>query len=93
MLDTYDLRRAVRRTGETFDEELEGLAEAAMLEMQAVGIARQEDDSLYDNAVRNYVKGHFDTSAPEAEACRGIFENLKRTMRLSSKYREAETDA
>lgn len=93
MLDVIDLRRAVRRTDTCFDDDLLSLAESARVIMQAAGIARQEDDAMYDAAVRNYVKGNFDTSAPEAEACREIFDDLKRTMRLSSKYREVETDA
>lgn len=93
MLDITDLRMAVRRTGDTYDVELLALAEAAMTDMEARGIARQETDALYDHAVRMYVKGNFDASAPEAEACRGIYDGLRRTMGLSSKYREADSHA
>ena len=89
MLDVTDLKLAVGTSGDAYEEELEGIAEAAMLDMENVGIARQDNDALYDHAVRMYVKGHFDTTSPDADDCRRIYDGLKGTMKMSNKYREA----
>ena len=93
MLSIKEARLAVRLSAQEFDSELQSLMDAAVLDMSAVGIAEKEDDSLYDQALRMYLKGHFEPGAPEAAACRAIYKDLKEHMKLSGKYREADMDA
>lgn len=88
MLTVGAARKAVRLTSDQFDEELDGLIYAAILDLARVGIAQLEDDELYDQALRMYVKGHFEPGAPDAEACRKIYNALKEDMKLSDGYRE-----
>lgn len=92
MLTVSAARKAVRLTSDQFDDELDGLIYAAMLDLSRVGIAQQEDDELYDQALRMYVKGNFEPGAPEAEACRKVYNALKEDLKLSDKYREADAD-
>lgn len=88
MLTVSAARKAVRLTSNQFDDELDGLIYAATLDLARVGIAQLEDDELYDQALRMYVKGNFEPGAPEAEACRKIYNAIKEGMKLSEKYRE-----
>lgn len=92
MLTVSAARKAVRLTSNQFDDELDGLIYAATLDLARVGIAQMEDDELYDQALRMYVKGNFEPGAPEAEACRKIYANLKEDMKLSEKYREGSAE-
>lgn len=92
MLTIDAARKAVRLTSDQFDDELDGLIYAAMLDLSRVGIAQLESDELYDQALRMYVKGNFEPGAPEAEACRKIYNALKEDMKLSEKYREDGKD-
>lgn len=91
MLTILDARKAVRLSAATqdFDTELENLMDAAKCDMQIAGVLEQEDNALYDNAIRMYLRGHFEPSAPGAESCREIYENLKSAMHMSYSYTEA----
>lgn len=93
MLSIKEARLAVRLSAQEFDSELQSLMDAAVLDMSAVGIAEKEDDSLYDQALRMYLKGHFEPGTSEAAACRAIYKDLKEHMKLSGKYREVDFDA
>ena len=94
MLSTKEARLAVRMSScKDFDGELEALQEAAIADMKAAGIAEKEDDQLYNNALRMYLRGHFEVGAPDAEACRQIYEDLKITMKNTDYYRAGEADA
>lgn len=93
MLSIREARLAVRISANDFDGELQSLMDAAVLDLSTAGVAEQEDDSLYDQALRMYLKGHFEPGAPEAADCRAIYKDLKEHMKLSEKYREADVDA
>ncbi len=93
MLSIKEARLAVRLSAQEFDGELQSLMDAAVLDLSAAGLAEQEDDSLYNQALRMYLKGHFEPNAPEAAACRAIYKDLKEQMKLTGKYREADVDA
>lgn len=93
MLSKKDARQAVRLTTETFDAELEALQEAAVADLATAGVAEQDDDALYEQALRMYLKGNFEPNAPEAAACRAIYDGLKLQMKLTDRYREGEADA
>jgi len=93
MLDMKDARLAVRLSNTEFDRELQDLQDAAVADLAAAGIAEMEDDRLYDQALRMYLKGNFEPGAPEAAACREIYERIKGTIKHSDKYREVNADA
>lgn len=93
MLTIKEARLAVRLSSKDFDSELQDMMDAAVLDLNAAGIAAQNDDRLYDQALRMYLKGHWEPGAPEAVDCRKIYEDIKGTMKHSSKYREAAADA
>lgn len=92
MLTVEAARMAVRLTNDKFDEELQNLIDAAVLDLSRVGIELQRNDELYDQALRMYVKGNFEPGAPEAEACRRIYSDLKMDLKLSEDYREEDDD-
>lgn len=88
MLSKVEARRAVRMNSCTdFDKELDSLQQAAIADMKTAGIAEKKDDQLYDHALRMYLRGHFEVGAPDAEACRQIYEDLKITMKNTDAYR------
>lgn len=93
MLTIKEARLAVRLSSSDFDGELQDVMDAAVLDLNAAGIAEQSDDRLYDQALRMYLKGHWEPGAPEAADCRMIYENIKGTMKHSGKYREVTADA
>lgn len=92
MLTIEAARKAVRRTSQEFDEELLALMEAAKQDMRIAGVLEQHDNALYDSAVRMYLRGNFEPSAPGAESCRMIYEDLKSAMHLSYAYTEAQDE-
>ena len=73
MLTLEQARKAVRISSKEFDDELNGLINTAIADLRKVGVKEMEDDALYDQALRMYVKGHFEVGAPDAEACREIY--------------------
>ena len=93
MLTIKEARLAVRLSSTDFDGELQDLMDAAVLDLNTAGIAEQDDDRLYDQALRMYLKGHWEPGTPEAADCRKIYEDIKRTLKHSSKYREVAADA
>ena len=93
MLTLEQARKAVRISSKEFDDELNGLINTAIADLRKVGVKEMEDDALYDQAVRMYVKGHFEVGAPDAEACREIYEDIKLTMKLTDHYREVSSGA
>lgn len=93
MLTLEQARKAVRISSKEFDDELNGLINTAIADLNKVGVKEMEDDALYDQALRMYVKGHFEVGAPDAEACREIYEDIKLTMKLTDHYREVSSGA
>ena len=86
MLNMKDARLAVHMSSDAFDSLISSLLDTAVADLAAVGVVEQ-DDALYDNALRMYLKGHFEPGTEEAEKCRGIYEDIKITMRNTDKYR------
>lgn len=93
MLTIKEARLAVRLSSGDFDSELQDMMDAAVLDLNVAGIAEKNDDRLYDQALRMYLKGYWEPGAPEAADCRKIYEDIKGTMKHSSKYREVVADA
>lgn len=89
MLTLEQARKAVRLSAKTFDDELAALIAAGIADLKTAGVKEMQDDQLYDNALRMYVKGHFEVDAPGAADCRAIFEDIKLSMKLTDFYKEA----
>jgi len=94
MLSIKEARLAVRMSScKDFDAELTALQEAAIADLKAVGVAEMANDQLYDNALRMYLRGHFEVGAPDAKDCREIYEDIKITMKNTDRYRVGDGDA
>ena len=59
MLDK--IRRALRLTTTAYDDELQSLQQAALLDLQIAGVVTEKDDALIERAVITYVRMHFGT--------------------------------
>lgn len=59
MLDK--IRRALRLTTNAYDEELQSLQQAALLDLQIAGVVTESGDALIERAVITYVRMHFGT--------------------------------
>lgn len=93
MLTVIEARKAVRLTSDAMDDELEALIHAGAADLRTAGVIEPEtsaDISLYDQALRMYLRAHFEPDAPEAPKCLEIYRDLKEAMSLCDDYREAE---
>ena len=55
------IRRALRLTTNAYDEELQSLQQAALLDLQIAGVVTESGDALIERAVITYVRMHFGT--------------------------------
>lgn len=95
MLTAREARRAVRLTSEAMDEELNALVRAGAADLATAGVTEPENSAaltLYDQALRMYLRAHFEPDAPEAPRCLEIYRALKETMSLCDDYREARAE-
>lgn len=53
--------RALRLTTNAYDEELQSLQQAALLDLQIAGVVTESGDALIERAVITYVRMHFGT--------------------------------
>ena len=93
MLTVTEARKAVRLTSTAMDDELEAMVHAGAADLATAGVIEPEDSGalyLYDQALRMYLRAHFEPDAPEAPKCLDIYEKLKETMSLCNTYREAD---
>lgn len=56
-----EIRRALRLTTNAYDDELQSLQQAALLDLQIAGVVTEKDDALIKRAVITYVRMHFGT--------------------------------
>lgn len=84
-----DVKLALRVSSASLNTEITDLINAAEEDLQITAI----DEALYDetsplikHAIVAYVKANFGYNNPEAERFMATYENLKRTLALSSKY-------
>lgn len=95
MLTASEARKAVRLTSDAMDDELVAMANAGAADLATAGVIEPADSAaryLYDQALRMYLRAHFEPDAPEAPKCLEIYRSLKETMKLSDTYREARTE-
>lgn len=95
MLTVTGARKAVRLASDAMDDELAALVRAGAADLATAGVIEPEDSAalyLYDQALRMYLRAHFEPDAHEAPKCLEIYRSLKETMKLSDTYREARTE-
>ncbi|MFR9279476.1 MAG: DNA-packaging protein [Ezakiella coagulans] len=72
-------------TTTAFDEEIETLIEACLLDLKLSGVEKI-DDELVKRAVGIYVKAHFGSENPDREGLIECYKSLKTHLALSEKY-------
>lgn len=72
-------------TTTAFDEEIETLIEACLLDLKLSGVEKT-DDELVKRAVGIYVKAHFGSENPDREGLIECYKSLKTHLALSEKY-------
>lgn len=72
-------------TTTAFDEEIETLIEACLLDLKLSGVEKNDDD-LVKRAVGIYVKAHFGSENPDREGLIECYKSLKTHLALSEKY-------
>lgn len=72
-------------TTTAFDEEIETLIEACLLDLKLSGVEKIDDD-LVKRAVGIYVKAHFGSENPDREGLIECYNSLKTHLALSEKY-------
>lgn len=72
-------------TATAFDEEIETLIEACLLDLKLSGVEKI-DDELVKRAVGIYVKAHFGSENPDREGLIECYNSLKTHLALSEKY-------
>lgn len=72
-------------TTTAFDDEIETLIEACLLDLKLSGVEKT-DDELVKRAVGIYVKAHFGNENPDREGLIECYKSLKTHLALSEKY-------
>lgn len=72
-------------TTTAFDDEIETLIEACLLDLKLSGVEKIDDD-LVKRAVGIYVKAHFGSENPDREGLIECYNSLKTHLALSEKY-------
>ena len=72
-------------TTTAFDEEIETLIEACLLDLKLSGVEKIDND-LVKRAVGIYVKAHFGSENPDREGLIECYNSLKTHLALSEKY-------
>lgn len=87
LLDLIKLR--LRVSGTDFDEEIESLIDAALIELNIVGVIKDKlkEDKLALNAISLYCKAYFGLSNADSEKYITSFETMRTQMALSSRYK------
>lgn len=88
-----DVKLALRITSSAFDNEIEGLIEAAKADLRLSGVSdakvKDENDPLISRAIVVYCKAHFGYDNPEAERFQQSYDMLKAHLTLSAEYTQA----
>ena len=92
-----DLKISLRVTTSVFDSEIQGLIDAAKIDLTQSGVAadkaNDETDAIIKRAITVYVKGNFGYDNPEAERFLTSYSMLKDHLALSGDYGEVYPDA
>jgi len=83
------VKKALRASSSSFDDEVMELIEAAKLDLKIAGIKVSDSpDALIKRAITIYCKAHFGYDNPEADRFRDSYVMLKQHLSLAGDYRE-----
>lgn len=83
MLDK--IRRALRLTTNAYDEELQSLQQAALLDLQIAGVVTESGDALIERAVITYVRMHFGTP-DDYDRIKASYDEQKAQLSMATGY-------
>lgn len=87
-----NLKKVMRITSDTFDDELHDLVSAALADLRLSGVSADKvadvDDPLIRRAIFTYVKAHFGWDNADHERLLKAYEMLKTHLTLSQEYTE-----
>ena len=85
------VKRELRVTISDFNEEIQGLIDAAKRDLAIAGVDKiDETDPLIRRAIITYCKANFGYDNPEAERFQESYDKLKQHLSLSYDYRVAD---
>lgn len=91
MLSLEAARMALRLSHKELDEEINSLLAAAKADLLTAGVHEPDGDAtLYDNAMRMYLRAHFWPDDDMSKRALDVYKDLKGTMKMIDKYRGAE---
>lgn len=80
------VKKSLRVSSTTFDEEIQSLINAAELELKRCGIFYQEVDDLIKQAIIQFCKSRFGYDNKEAARFERNFNEMTKSMSLSGEY-------
>ncbi|RSL32664.1 DNA-packaging protein [Salibacterium salarium] len=83
------VKKALRISNNVFDDEVQGLIDAAKMDLEQSGVDPEvinEDDPLIKRAVTVYCKAEFGYDNPDAGRFRDSYESLKNHLSLAGDY-------
>lgn len=87
LLDSVKL--SLRIIDDDFDSEINDLIEAAIIELNMVGVSKEDfnNDKLILNAIKLYVKAYFGNDNPDSERFIQSFNSMRTHLTLVSRYK------
>lgn len=74
--------------------ELEGLIEAAKIDLQISGVSKEKSEDVTDPLIKRavilYTKAHFGFGNPESERLEAVYYSLKQHLALAGDYNAVE---
>lgn len=87
MINLLDqVKKSLRISSTTFDEEIQDLINAAILELNRCGVYFDEPDELVVQAITQFCKSRFGFDNKEAERFEEIFYKMASSLSLSGDY-------
>jgi uncharacterized phage protein (predicted DNA packaging) len=91
-----EVKLSLRLSINDFDLEVQGLIDAARLDLIQAGVSAEkanlDTDPLINRAIITYCKANFGYDNPEVERFQRSYEMLKQHLALTSDYKEVSTD-
>ncbi|MGE6516640.1 head-tail connector protein [Lysinibacillus sphaericus] len=83
------VKKSLRVSSTTFDDEIQSLINAAELELKRCGVFYKDADDLVKQAIVQFCKSRFGYDNKEAERFEKIFYDMASSMSLSGEYYES----
>lgn len=89
MIEVSEVRKKLRISHNQLDDDIQDDIDAALLDMDRVGIDTVNPDKLVDKAVELYCKAQFNYLG-KGEQFQKNYEELRNALSVSAKYRKAD---